>query len=94
MIFSNIRRLGTFLGVQKLEFQYFLWGSEKLIFFGGMKISWIFFFWGGVGARILPCLGSLRKWTGFMLEAIYTGDESPIHLSENFTYALSSRKSR
>ena len=28
------------------------------------------------------------------LEAIYTGDESPIHLSEIFTYALSSRKSR
>ena len=43
LIFSHIRRLGPFLGVQNSEFQYFLGFSEKLIFFGGMKILWIFF---------------------------------------------------
>ena len=45
LIFSHIRRLGLFFGVQNSEFQYFLGFSEKLIFFGGMKILWIFF-WG------------------------------------------------
>ena len=45
LIFSHIRRLGPFFGVQNSEFQYF-WGfSEKLIFFWGMKILWIIF-WG------------------------------------------------
>ena len=44
LIFSHIRGLGPFFGVQNSEFQYF-WGfSEKLIFFWGMKILWIF--WG------------------------------------------------
>ena len=34
LIFSYIRRLGSFLGVQNFEFQYF-WGvSEKKIFSG------------------------------------------------------------
>ena len=43
LIFSHIRRLAPFFGVQNSEFQYF-WGfSEKIIFFGGMKILWIFF---------------------------------------------------
>ena len=43
LIFSHIRRLGPFFGVQNSEFQYF-WGVlEKRIFFGGMKILWIFF---------------------------------------------------
>ena len=32
-----------FFGVQNSEFQYFLGFSEKLIFFGSMKILWIFF---------------------------------------------------
>ena len=42
LIFSHIRRLGAFFGVQNSKFQYF-WGfSEKLIFLGGMKILWIF----------------------------------------------------
>ena len=45
LIFSHIRRLGLFWGVQNSEFQYFLGFSEKLIFLGGMKILWIFF-WG------------------------------------------------
>ena len=45
LIFSHIRRLGPFFWVQNSEFQYF-WGfSEKLLFLGGMKILWIFF-WG------------------------------------------------
>ena len=45
LIVSHIRRLGPFFWVQNSEFRYF-WGfSEKLIFFGGMKILWIFF-WG------------------------------------------------
>ena len=42
-IFSRIRRLGPFLGVQNSEFQYFFWFSEKIIFFWGIKILWIFF---------------------------------------------------
>ena len=45
LIFSHIRRLGPFFGVQNSEFQYFLGFSEKLIFFGGMKILWMIF-WG------------------------------------------------
>ena len=36
----------------------------------------------------------LSGWCLQYLEAIFTGDESPVHLSEIFTYALSSRKSR
>ena len=44
-IFSHIRRLGPFFWVQNSEFQYFFGFSEKLIFFGGMKILWIFC-WG------------------------------------------------
>ena len=41
LIFSCIRRLGSFFVVQNFEFQYF-WGvSEKLIFFGGIKILWM-----------------------------------------------------
>ena len=42
LIFSHIRRLGLFLGVQNSEFQYFLGFSEKRIFFVDMKILWIF----------------------------------------------------
>ena len=43
LIFSHIRRLGPFFWVQNSEFQYFFWFSEKLIFFGGMKILWKFY---------------------------------------------------
>ena len=39
----TIRRLGPFFWVQNSEFQYFLGFSEKLLFFWGMKILWIFF---------------------------------------------------
>ena len=35
LIFSYIRRLGPFLGVNNLEIQFFI--SEILIYFGGMK---------------------------------------------------------
>ena len=44
LIFSYIRRLGSFFGVQKFEFQYFFffffWGGgvQKKNFFWGMKI--------------------------------------------------------
>ena len=43
LIISYIRRLGSFLGVQNFEFQYFLGFSEKNNNFLGMKILWIFF---------------------------------------------------
>ena len=33
-IFSYIRRLRSFFGVQNFEFQYFLGFSEKIIFLG------------------------------------------------------------
>ena len=43
LIFSYIRRLGSFLWVKHFKFQYFGGFYEKLIFFVGMKILWIFF---------------------------------------------------
>ena len=43
LIFSYIRRLGSFFGFQSFEFQYFLGYSEKPMILGGMKILWIFF---------------------------------------------------
>ena len=43
LIFSCIRRLQLFLGVQNFEFQYFSGVFRKLNIFGGMKILWIFF---------------------------------------------------
>ena len=45
-IFSYIRRLGSFFGVQNFEFQYLGGGGVQNSFFGGggcMKILWIFF---------------------------------------------------
>ena len=45
LIFVYIRRLGSFFLVQNFEFQY-SWGVfRKTVFWGGMKILWIFF-WG------------------------------------------------
>ena len=41
LIFSHIRRLGPFFGVQILNFNIF-WGFQKKKI-GGMKILWIFF---------------------------------------------------
>ena len=47
LIFSYIRRLGSFFGVQNFEFHYF-WGfSEKMNIFWRIKILWIFLFFGG-----------------------------------------------
>ena len=57
LIYSYIRRLGPFLGVQNFEFQY-LWVIRKMIFFflgRGMKFFWIF----SLGR------GSLKNWTTF-----------------------------
>ena len=42
LIYSCIRRLESFLGVQNFAFQYFWWFSGKYIFWG-MKILWIIF---------------------------------------------------
>ena len=58
LIFSYIRRLGSFFGVQNFEFQYFFyfffWGGgggvRKMNIFGGYEDFvdiYIFFFWGG-----------------------------------------------
>ena len=45
LIFSHIRRLGLFFGVQNSEFQYF-WGfSEKMNIFGGFE-DFVDIFWG------------------------------------------------
>ena len=41
-IFPYIRRLGTFLGVQNFEFQYFGFFFRKMNIFGGLKILWKF----------------------------------------------------
>ena len=43
-MFSYIRRLGSFLGVQNFEFQYFREFSEKKIF-GGYE-DFVDIFWG------------------------------------------------
>ena len=45
LIFSHIRRLGLFFGVQNSEFQYFLGFSEKNNIFGGYK-DFVDIFWG------------------------------------------------
>ena len=42
LIFSYIRRLGSFFGVQNFDFYYF-GGFQKNEYFWGMKILWIFF---------------------------------------------------
>ena len=44
LIFSYIRRLGSFFGVQNFESHYF-WGFSSW----GIKILWRFFFLGGGG---------------------------------------------
>ena len=44
LVFSYIRRLGPFLGIQNVEFQY-SGVFRKTNIFGGMKILWILF-WG------------------------------------------------
>ena len=42
LIFSYIRRLGSFLGFKILNFNIF-WGFLKYEYFWGVKILWIFF---------------------------------------------------
>ena len=58
LIFSHIRRLGLFFGVQNSEFQYFLGFSEKMNIFWGMKILRIFF------------LGSSQNWASLRVISI------------------------
>ena len=53
MIFIYIRRLGPFLGVQNLEFQYF--------FFWGGGVKKYHYFWGYEDFVDI----SLQNWTGF-----------------------------
>ena len=48
IVIHKLCRLGSFFGVQNFEFQYFFWFSEN-IYFLGMKILWIFFFFLGGG---------------------------------------------
>ena len=43
LIFSHIRRLGLFVGVQNSEFQFFRGFQKNEHFLGGMKILWICF---------------------------------------------------
>ena len=43
LVFSYMRRLGPFFGVQNFEFRYFFWVFRKINIFLGMKILWIFF---------------------------------------------------
>ena len=43
LIFSYIRSLGSFFGVQHFESHYFFQFSEKCKKISGMKILWIFF---------------------------------------------------
>ena len=50
LIFSHIRRLGLFFGVQNSEFQYFFGFSEKMNIFWGYE-DFVDIFWG-----------SLQKW--------------------------------
>ena len=67
LIFSYIRRLGSFLGVQNFEFQYF-WGfSERFIFWGVLRFCG--YFWGVITklnyikGSFLCILGSFLKVT-------------------------------
>ena len=47
LIFSHIRRLGLFFGVQNSEFQYFLGFSKKMNIFGGYE-EFVDIFWGSL----------------------------------------------
>ena len=48
LVFSYIRRLGSFFGVQKFEFQYFIffWGGGGSEFFFGGYENLKIYFWG------------------------------------------------
>ena len=47
-IFIYIRRLGPFLMVQNLEFQYFWGGFRNIIILGALKILWIYHYKTGM----------------------------------------------
>ena len=67
LIFSYIRRLRTFWGVQIFEFQYF-WGAEKLIIL--MYEDFVDILWGhrkiGLVGSFLCILGSSRYRMGIL----------------------------
>ena len=66
LIFSYIRRLGPFFGVQNFKFQYFLGFSEKNDILWGMKILWIFF--GGLSQKWTIFRGHFYAFLGFFLK--------------------------
>ena len=58
LIFSHLRRLGPFFGVQNFAFQFF-WGFQKNEYFLGYEdFVDILFFWGGGHHKIGLVLGS------------------------------------
>ena len=67
LIFSYIRRLGTFFWVQNFEFQYFFGVFRKIDIVLGMKILWIFV-WGH--HKIGLYLGEISMHLGSFLKVI------------------------
>ena len=75
-IFIYIRRLGPFLGVQNLEFQYFFFlgggGFRNIIIFGGMKILWIYHNKIGLVLEVISI--HFRDFRGFLKVNVQDGD--------------------
>ena len=71
-IFIYIRRLGPFLGVQNLEFQYFLGGFRNIIIFEGMKILWIYHNKLGLVLEVISI--HFRDFRGFLKVNVQDGD--------------------
>ena len=71
-IFIYIRRLGPFLGVQNLEFQYFLGGFRNMIILGGMKILWIYHNKIGLVLEVISI--HFRDFRGFLKVNVQDGD--------------------
>ena len=66
LIFPYIRRLGPFLGVQNLEFQYiFFWGGGGLFRKMNIYFFYFLFLFGGGGGGGYEDWGSLQ--TGLVL---------------------------
>ena len=71
-IFIYIRRLGPFLGVQNLEFQYFWGGFRNIIIFGGMKILLIYHNKIGLVLEVISI--HFRDFRGFLKVNVQDGD--------------------
>ena len=71
-IFIYIRRLGPFLGVQNLEFQYFFGGFRNIIILGGMKILWIYHNKIGLFLEVISI--HFRDFRGFLKVNVQDGD--------------------